>query len=70
MKYAHELVGVDLERARTAVAATVDYARTTMGEDAWREAVEPEIPTTEVISNPYTYSEYRSEGVAVQNEGA
>jgi hypothetical protein len=41
-----------------------------MGEDAWREAVEPQIPTAEVISNPYAYSEYRGEGVAVRNEGA
>lgn len=70
VKHAHELVGVDLERARTAVAATVDYTRTTMGEDAWREAMEPETPTTELISNPYTYSEYRGEGVAVRHEEA
>ncbi len=69
VKYAHDLIGLDLERARTAVAATVEYARTTMGEDAWREAVEPEIPADEPISNPYAYSEYRGEGVAVQNEG-
>ncbi|AXK31871.1 amidohydrolase [Streptomyces armeniacus] len=69
VKYAHELTGTaagGLERARTAVAATVEYARATMGEDAWREAVEPEIPTAEPLPNPYTYSEYRGEGVAVR----
>ena len=70
VKYEHELVGVDLERARTAVTATVEHTRTTMGEDAWREAVEPQIPRTERITNPYTYSEYRGAGVAVRDEEA
>ena len=68
VKYAHELVGVDLGRARDAVASTVSYARGTLGEEAWRESMAPEIPRTEPISNPYTYSEYRGEGVAVRQE--
>jgi 5-methylthioadenosine/S-adenosylhomocysteine deaminase len=66
VKYEHELVGVDLDRARTAVEASVEYARATMGAEAWQEAMHPEIPGTEVISNPYTYTDYRGEGVAVQ----
>ncbi|MEU6538453.1 amidohydrolase family protein [Streptomyces sp. NPDC047000] len=68
VKYAHELVGVDLGRARDAVASTVSYARGTLGEEAWQESMAPEIPRTEPISNPYTYSEYRGEGVAVRQE--
>jgi len=67
VKYAHELVGVDLDRARAAVAATVDHARGEMGEQAWREAMTPEIPETEAIANPYTYTDYQGEGVAVQH---
>jgi 5-methylthioadenosine/S-adenosylhomocysteine deaminase len=68
VKYRHELVGVDLRRARDAVGATVEYARGTLGEEAWREAMEPQIPRTEPIANPYTYSAYRGEGVAVRRE--
>lgn len=68
VKYRHELLGVDLPRAREAVGATVEYARRTLGEKAWREALEPEIPRTEPVSNPYTYSTYRGEGVAVRQE--
>jgi cytosine/adenosine deaminase-related metal-dependent hydrolase len=71
VKYAHQLTGaVDLDRARTAVAATVDHARRTMGEDAWRQSMEPEISETELIHNPYTYAQYRGEGVAVQDTEA
>ncbi|MEU7334794.1 amidohydrolase family protein [Streptomyces sp. NPDC007074] len=68
VKYRHELVGVDLRGAREAVGATVEHARATLGEEAWREALEPEIPRTEPVSNPYTYSTYRGEGVAVRQE--
>ena len=66
VKHEHRLTVPGLERARSAVAATVSYARTTMGEQAWQQAREPEIPETEVIPNPYTYTDYRGDGVAVQ----
>jgi 5-methylthioadenosine/S-adenosylhomocysteine deaminase len=67
VKYRHELLVPELDRARAAVAETVEYAREQLGEEAWRQAMEPEIPETELIPNPYTYSEYRGEGVAVQH---
>jgi cytosine/adenosine deaminase-related metal-dependent hydrolase len=70
VKHDHQLIGVDLDRARSSVAATVDYARAEMGEQAWQEAMAPEIPRTEPISNPYGYSKYRGEGVAVQGSDA
>ncbi|MER7811937.1 hypothetical protein [Streptomyces sp900116325] len=66
-RYRHEL-GADLARARAAVGATVEHARAALGEEAWRKAPEPEIPETELISSPYTYSKFRGEGVAVQHE--
>jgi urease alpha subunit len=71
VKYRHELTDVvDLERARRAVTATVEHARTTMGEDAWRQSMEPEIPPAQLIRNPYTYAEYRGEGVAIRDAEA
>jgi cytosine/adenosine deaminase-related metal-dependent hydrolase len=58
VKHDGRLVGVDLDAARTAVADTVEFARSTMGEDAWREAMTPELPQAERIPNPYTYTDY------------
>jgi cytosine/adenosine deaminase-related metal-dependent hydrolase len=58
VKHDHKLVDGDLAAAKNAVANTVDYARSTMGEDAWRESMTPELPPTERIPNPYTYTEY------------
>jgi urease alpha subunit len=57
VKYDHELRGVDLAKARRAVAETVDYTRSQMGE-AWDQAMHPEIPRVELIPNPYTYTDW------------
>ncbi len=58
VKDRHRLVGADLAAARDAVANTVDHARSTMGEQAWQEAMTPELPPSEHIPNPYTYTEF------------
>ena len=68
VKHRHELVGVDVDAARTAVASTVAYARREIGAQAWEECMAPEIPETERIANPYTYADYRGEGVAVRRD--
>ena len=57
-KHEHRLIGVDLPAAKTAVAATVEYARSTMGEQAWHDSITPELQTTDRIPNPYTYTDY------------
>jgi 5-methylthioadenosine/S-adenosylhomocysteine deaminase len=61
VKYDHELVGIDLAAVRRTVDATVVHLRTTLGEEAWRSGMNPEIPATKVLDNPYTYTEFRSE---------
>ena len=58
VKSDHALVGVDLRAAKDAVANTVDYARSTMGAEAWHDAMTPELPPDERIPNPYTYTEF------------
>ncbi|MGH3391931.1 MAG: amidohydrolase family protein, partial [Actinomadura sp.] len=58
VKYEHRLVGVDLAGAKAAVGRTVDYARSSMGEEVWRESLTPELPTAERVPNPYTYTDY------------
>ncbi len=57
VKYDHQLLGIDLARAKQAVMKTVEYARGKMGEQAWTQAMNPEKAKVELIDNPYTYTE-------------
>jgi cytosine/adenosine deaminase-related metal-dependent hydrolase len=60
VKQNHKLVGIDLRAARRSVESTVDHLRTTMGEEAWVKGMNPDVPETKVLDNPYTYTDYRS----------
>jgi cytosine/adenosine deaminase-related metal-dependent hydrolase len=60
VKQNHKLVGIDLRATRQAVESTVDYLRSTMGEEAWRKGMNPDVAETKVLDNPYTYTDYRS----------
>ncbi|WP_436534873.1 amidohydrolase family protein [Actinoplanes sp. HUAS TT8] len=53
-----KLVGVDLATARAKVEDTVSYLRETMGEEAWRRGMNPDVPAAELFDNPYQYTEY------------
>ncbi|RSM88563.1 amidohydrolase [Kibdelosporangium aridum] len=68
VKHQHELVGIDLAKARSAVTATVEFARREMGGQEWNACMNPEIPATDVIANPYTYTDYKGQGVAVRSD--
>ena len=46
---------MDLTPARQAVDQTVEYLMGELGPEAWAEGMHPEIPETQVLSNPYTY---------------
>ncbi|MGP3960613.1 amidohydrolase family protein [Nonomuraea sp. 3N208] len=61
VKHEHKLLGVDLATARRQVEQTIDYLRTEMGEDAWNKGMNPDIPATKILDNPYTYTDYRSD---------
>ncbi|MGC4757757.1 amidohydrolase family protein [Micromonospora trifolii] len=52
------LVGVDLAGARAAVASTIDHLRETMGEEAWQRGMNPDVPETAILENPYQYTEW------------
>jgi 5-methylthioadenosine/S-adenosylhomocysteine deaminase len=69
VKYDHRLLGVDLARARQAVAKTVEYARAQMGEQAWSEAMNPAKAVVEMIDNPYTYTD-QARAQAAQKRGS
>lgn len=62
VKYDHRLVGVDLVKARRTVEATVEHLRSRLGSEAWERGMNPDIPETKVLDNPYTYTGYRSAG--------
>jgi 5-methylthioadenosine/S-adenosylhomocysteine deaminase len=61
VKHDHRLAGVDLAAAKEAVGRTVDHARSTMGEEAWRDSLTPELPAAERVPNPYTYTDYEGD---------
>jgi 5-methylthioadenosine/S-adenosylhomocysteine deaminase len=55
LKHEGRLVSGDLAAARQKLEATVDYLRGQLGEETWAEGMNPEIPETEILSNPYQY---------------
>jgi 5-methylthioadenosine/S-adenosylhomocysteine deaminase len=61
VKYAGQLVGVDLPGVRRGVEATVEHLRTALGEQAWAQGMNPDLPSDdEVLDNPYQYTDYKS----------
>jgi 5-methylthioadenosine/S-adenosylhomocysteine deaminase len=58
VKHEHQLVGVDLAAARRDVERTIDHLIGEMGEDAWHKGMNPDVPQTKVMDNPYTYTEW------------
>jgi cytosine/adenosine deaminase-related metal-dependent hydrolase len=61
VKHEHRLVGIDLAAARAQVDRTIEYLRGEMGEEAWEKGMNPDVPTSKVLDNPYTYTDYRSD---------
>ncbi len=53
------LVDVDLGAVRTDVENTVDHLRATIGEDAWQQGMNPDVPDVAVKENPYQYTDYK-----------
>jgi 5-methylthioadenosine/S-adenosylhomocysteine deaminase len=60
VKHQHELVGMDLEKARSAVTDTVEHLRSTLGEETWLQGMNPEVPESKILDNPYQYTDYAS----------
>lgn len=68
LKYDHQLRDINLARAKQAVASTVEYAYSQMGESAWQEVMCPEQTKVELLDNPYTYVKKAVGGGAAQGE--
>ncbi|MYS20038.1 Cytosine/adenosine deaminase [Streptomyces sp. DvalAA-14] len=54
------LVDVDLAAVRRTVDATVSYLQDQLGPEAWQRGMNPDVPETKVLDNPYTYTDYQS----------
>ena len=60
VKHDHQLVGIDLARARHASRRPSSTCRSTLGAEAWEQGMNPDIPRDEVLDNPYTYTAFRT----------
>lgn len=60
VKHDHRLVDIDLAKARRAVESTVDHLQSQLGAETWEMGMNPDIPETKILDNPYTYTDYRS----------
>jgi len=61
VKRDHRLVGADLAAVRRTVESTVDHLRSALGEDAWTQGMNPDLPHDDVLDNPYQYTDYKSD---------
>jgi 5-methylthioadenosine/S-adenosylhomocysteine deaminase len=57
VKYDGKRIDLPLAPVRDKVAASVEYVRSSLGEQAWDEWMHPQIPEDEPIANPYQYKE-------------
>ena len=53
VKHDHELIGIDLPKARHVVESTVEHILSELGETEWAHAMCPALPESEEIPNPY-----------------
>ncbi|MFC4241861.1 amidohydrolase family protein [Gryllotalpicola reticulitermitis] len=61
VKFAHKLVGADLTRAKRLAEETVVYLADALGDEVWVKGMNPEIPVSKVLDNPYMYTDYASQ---------
>jgi cytosine/adenosine deaminase-related metal-dependent hydrolase len=60
VKHEHRLVGVDLPAVRREVEQTVEHLQAALGEEAWVSGMNPDVPETKILDNPYQYTDYAS----------
>jgi cytosine/adenosine deaminase-related metal-dependent hydrolase len=60
VKHEHRLIDVDLAAVRRTVEETVTHLQGALGPEAWQQGMNPQIPETKILDNPYTYTEFRS----------
>jgi cytosine/adenosine deaminase-related metal-dependent hydrolase len=61
VKHRHRLLDVDLPAVRREVEETVDHLRSSLGEEGWQQGMNPDVPKTKILDNPYTYTDFRTD---------
>jgi cytosine/adenosine deaminase-related metal-dependent hydrolase len=56
VKYEGKLVAGDLAGIRAKLENTVEYLHSELGEETWKAGMNPDIPETEILTNPYQYT--------------
>jgi hypothetical protein len=54
-------VGADLAAIKRSADATIEHIRGILGDEAWSGGMHPELPGTDVLDNPYQYTEYKAD---------
>ena len=60
-KFEGKLVGADLASARREIDATVEHLQSELGTEVWAQGMNPDIPATKVLDNPYMYTDFRTD---------
>jgi cytosine/adenosine deaminase-related metal-dependent hydrolase len=60
VKHEHQLVDIDLAAVRRTVEQTIEHLQGALGPEAWQQGMNPDIPETKILDNPYTYTEFRT----------
>ncbi|MFF3877460.1 hypothetical protein [Streptomyces sp. NPDC001978] len=42
------------------IGRTVEHLRSSLGEEGWLKGMNPDVPETKILDNPYTYTDYPS----------
>ncbi len=70
VKFNHRMLALDqLDEARRLCAASIEYVRSVLGDEAWYKGMHPDQPEDELIDNPYQYSEFEGAEVQARDEG-
>src|SRR5690606_22232433 len=55
VKWDGRLCAGDLPAVRNQLENTVEYLKAELGDETWRSGMYPEVPETEILTNPYQY---------------
>ena len=69
LKHEGRLVGLDLAKARSEVGATIEHLQSTLGDEAWRKGMNPDVVEQSVLDNPYQYTDYASDTAVWKQQG-
>ena len=49
-----------MSRRNCQISDTVEFLQSELGEPTWDQGMNPDIPETKILDNPYQYTEFRT----------